>query len=350
LLPQTATTEDKDKDKDKMESDKTVVVVDCDETTGAVVVAANKRGKNWPHMKFLCTEHKEILAKIFRAVDECKCTTELNAKDGDYPKGNNWNRLYDHFFGGGSVGRGLLAGHLPPLASATKLKLKIMDIWAYLKKESTNDYIKVDMDLVQTALRQEMEYEQSKAKEKAAADKQKHTMEVLQEKMQTYESSLGGLPPGANGTVGGGRQQHSTNLKTNEPAAYAYANITTGPDNKITPPPKKKVKVSSTTVNENGLAKLEKLGDTLHNGLASLMGSNGLASMMGSKNKDKKHTAVSKKKQVIYEKQAALEKSVLFYQKFPGNDKAEQAMATAMEQYMELTNELQGLLDGERTE
>jgi hypothetical protein len=333
--------------------DKTVVVVDCDEETGAVVVAATKRGKNWPHMKFLCTDHKEVVAKIFRAVDECKCTTELNAKDGDYPKGNNWNRLYDHCFGGGSTGRGLLAGHLPTMPSATKLKQKIMDIWAYLKKESTKEYVMVDMDLVQTALRQEMEYEESKSKEKVAADKVKHNMEVLQEEMRTFEASLGFLPPGAKGTVGGGRRQHSTNLKTHEPAAYAYANLTTGPEDnnaKITPPPSKKAKVSSTTVNENGLAKLEKLGDTLHNGLTNLMGSNGLANLMGSKNnnKDKKETAVSKEKQVIYEKQAALEKSVLFYQKFPGNDKAEKAMATAMEQYMELTIELQGLLDGER--
>jgi hypothetical protein len=45
-----------------------------------------------------------------------------------------------------------------------------MDIWAYLKKESTKDLIMVDMNLVQTALRQQVEYEQAKAKDKAAAE------------------------------------------------------------------------------------------------------------------------------------------------------------------------------------
>jgi hypothetical protein len=54
---------------------------------------------------------------------------------------------------GGSEGCGLLAGHpLLTMASASKLKQKIMDIWAYLKKESTKDFIIVDMNLVQTAI------------------------------------------------------------------------------------------------------------------------------------------------------------------------------------------------------
>jgi hypothetical protein len=228
------------------------------------------------------------------------------------------------------------------LASATKLKQKIIVIWAYLKKESTNDYIKIDMDLVQTALRQEMEYEQSKAKEKAAADKQKHNMEVLQAQMQTYESSVGGLPPGAKGTVGAGRRQHSTNLKTNQPASYSYVNLTTGPEDnaKITPPPSKKAKVSSTTLNGNGLAQLEKLGNSLEAGFLKFMG--------GGDDKDKVSVDVGvgadKRKRNLYEQQSALEKSILFYQKFPGNEKMQKAMETDLEKYMAVTTEIQEFL------
>jgi hypothetical protein len=123
------------------------------------VIVPKPRGKNWPHMKILCTERADVVAMILHAVHDCKCTTELNASNSDDPKGNNWNQLYDHCFGGGSEGRGLLAGHLPLLPNPTKLKIKVMDIWAHLKKESTKDPIKVDMDHVQTALRQEIEYE-----------------------------------------------------------------------------------------------------------------------------------------------------------------------------------------------
>jgi hypothetical protein len=335
LPPQTVATEDKD----KMESGKkTVVDVDSDEVTGVGVVSA-KKGKNWPHMKFLCTTHKEVVAKIFRAVDECKCTTELNANNGDYPKGNNWNRLFDHCFGGGSTGHGLLAGHLSPLATASKLKVKIINIWAYLKEESTKDPVKVDMNLVQTACRQEMEYELSKVKEKAAADKNKHNIEVIQAQMKGYEASLGCLPPGAKGTVGGGRRQHSTNLKTKQPAAYAYANVTTGPEDnaKITPPPSKKAKASSTAINENGLAKLETLGDSFQKSFDKLFGGD----------KNDKVSIGGNRKQVLYEQQAALEKSILFYQKFPGNEKMQQAMETDMEKYLKVTTEIQALLEDE---
>jgi hypothetical protein len=193
------------------------------------------------------------------------------------------------------------------------------------------------MDLVQTACRQEMEYEQAKAQEKASADKHKHNMEVLQAQMQTYESSLGFLPPGAKGAVGGGRRQHSTNLKTNQPAAYAYVNVTTGPE--ITPPPSKKAKVPSATVNENGFAKMEKLGDTLQNGLKKLMEGKD----------DHDHDKVGgNRKQVLYEQQAALEKSMLLYQKFPGNEKMQKALEEAVDKYMEVTMKIQSLLEGKK--
>jgi hypothetical protein len=83
--------------------------MDVDEGEEVTVVTS----KYWPHMKILCTKNDDVVFKILNAVDECKCTTELNANNTDYPKGNNWNRLYDHCFGGGSQGCGLLAGHIP---------------------------------------------------------------------------------------------------------------------------------------------------------------------------------------------------------------------------------------------
>jgi hypothetical protein len=66
-------------------------VASSDEEVEVVVSSKTMKGKNWPHMKHLCVEHKQVLWMILRAVDECKCTTELNATNGDYPKGNKWN-------------------------------------------------------------------------------------------------------------------------------------------------------------------------------------------------------------------------------------------------------------------
>jgi hypothetical protein len=43
-----------------------------------------------------------------------------------------------------------------------------------------------------------MEYEETKAKDKAAADKQKRSDELLQAQMKTYEAGLGALPPAFN--------------------------------------------------------------------------------------------------------------------------------------------------------
>jgi hypothetical protein len=62
------------------------MMMDSDEEEVTVVPTAGKQGgKNWPHMKFLCTRHKDVLFKLLHAVDECKCTTELNANNTDYP-------------------------------------------------------------------------------------------------------------------------------------------------------------------------------------------------------------------------------------------------------------------------
>jgi hypothetical protein len=157
----------------------------------------------------------------------------------------------------------------------------------------------------------------------------KHNDELIQSQMQTFQSSLGSLPPGAKGTVGAGRGEHSTNLKTNQPASYSYANFTTmgGPDiiNDMTPPPpKKKAKTSAATVHGNHMAQLKELGASLSTGMEKLMGN---------------HDKESK----LYERQAALEKSILFYQKFPDNEKMQKKMEEAIEAHMAITNEITAL-------
>jgi hypothetical protein len=185
------------------------------------------------------------------------------------------------------------------------------------------------MDLMQTALRQEIEYEDAKAKEKAAIDKAKNKDELVQKQMRSFELGRGALPPGAKGTVGAGRREHSTNLHTNQPATYSFANFATklGPDiidDMTPPPPKKKAKCSSATVHGNHMAQLKELGASLSTGMEKLMGN---------------HDKESK----LYERQAALEKSILFYQKFPENEKMQKKMEEASDAHMAITDEITAL-------
>jgi hypothetical protein len=144
--------------------------------------------------------------------------------------------------------------------------------------------------------------------------------EALLESMPEHEAGSGDLPPGAKGTVGAGRRQHSTNLHTHQPEAFSYANITSKPDAEHNPPPPKKAKVSAATVNGNILAQLEKLGASLEKLITKLNGGN-----------DDEATSGHKQKNALYEKQAALEKSISLMQK---------AMAEVIEKYTALTAEL----------
>ena len=314
------------------------------------LVAAVKN--DWPHMKGLCTKHKDVVLKLLRGVDECHCTSTLAASNNlDYPKGNNWNRLYDHCFGGGSESRGLLAGHLPKLPSPSRLKQKISDIWSFLKKENAKHPNLFDEQLVRIARRQEMEYEATKSKEQEAANKQKQSDAKLQEDMQSYQAGLGSLPPSAKGTVGAGRRQHSTNLKTNEPAIFSYANKTTNAEidnfyydtedsttDKIHPPPKKykpkKVTKNASTVHGNTTAQIEQIGNNLMAAMNKFMG--------GTAQDEKKSNNVgSKRKRSLHAKKEELEKTMLFYQKFPNNTKMQSALDEATDTYMEVSKELQ---------
>jgi hypothetical protein len=96
----------------------------------------------------------------------------------------------------------------------------------YLKANEKSTTI--DRQIIQIAVRQLQEYEQTKANVTTAAEKQKQSDAKIIHDMELFEGGLGALPPGAQGIVGGGRRQHSTNLKTNQPAAYFYAHHDTG--------------------------------------------------------------------------------------------------------------------------
>jgi hypothetical protein len=74
---------------------------------------------------------------------------------------------------------------------------------------------------------------------------------------------------------------------------------------------------------------LEKLGASLEKSITKLIGGN-----------DDEATSGRKQKSALYEKQAALEKSILFYKGFPNNEKMQKAMEEAIEKYMALTAEL----------
>lgn len=313
---------------------------DMDSDGDDEVLLTTKGGKYWPQMRILCTQHKTVALKILKAVDECKCTSELNANNSDNPKGNAWNRLYDHCFGGGTTGRGLLAGWLPVLPTASKLKLKVVDIWSYAKKESAN----VDNELVLTALRQEKEYEKVKADEKVAADKHKVDNEVLQEKMRTYEAGRGALPPGAKGTVGGGRRQHSTNLKTNQPSSYAYANATTGGENAVVviddkTPPKgkqgKNNKVSAATVNNNHMEFLTTMNQTFQKNMLDVL------------DKDKGTTPSGKKRKRLETKLGSLKKQISTYQGFPDDQLFMAMLEKTKREYITTADELNALGDSD---
>ena len=116
------------------------------------------------------------------------------------------------------------------------------------------------------------EYEQTKANVTTAAEKQKQSDAKILHEMTLFEGGLGALPPGAQGIIGGGRRQHSTNLKANQPAGYFFAHHDTasGVVNDLEgvvndSQPKKKAKShakvkSSTAPATSTLSRLEKLG------------------------------------------------------------------------------------------
>jgi hypothetical protein len=202
-----------------------------------VVPITATQPKNWPHMRALVSEN--VLLIILNAVDECDCTSELAASNTDNPKGNKWTRLYDHCYGGVDVDdsnvHGLLGNRWRVLPNATKLKQKIQDIWAYIKKEK--DSGKIPLDVVGIAMRQMEEYEVLKEKDKEATAKAKDKDARLQQQMAEYSKKVGAIPPGAKGDKGAGRREHSTNLVSGEPALFSYSNSSTAvntPNNKST--------------------------------------------------------------------------------------------------------------------
>jgi hypothetical protein len=110
-------------------------------------------------------------------------------------------------------------------------------------------------------------------------------------------------------------------------------------DDNLTPPqkPKAKVKSSAATVhggiNEHLLLRLDKSWQKV------------LTKFWGLVMTMTKSPLVANANYWLYEKQAALEKSILFYQKFPDNAKTQEAMQTAMDKHLKLTEEIQDCLD-----
>jgi hypothetical protein len=300
------------------------------DVTAAVAYGAGKQqGKYWPHMKFLFTKHSQVAFLILKAVDECKCTSEVNAVNGNNPKGNSWNRLYDNFYAGDSPGRGLLAPHkdsFRKVENVTKLKKKITEMWTFIIKESKKPKSDVPQEMLLIGLRQAKEYDVTSAKEKSAMEKQKFVTEKLQKDMASYESSTGALPPGVKGMVGGGRREHSTNLHTLQPASYAYANASSDfNDNDdddiidlfssvVTPKssaPKKqkgKHKAKGGNVNSGPAVVWEKITNNLNNQLERLAGNAGGNVNVGSK---------KSKLKVLKEQLSDLKDSIAFCKDIP---------------------------------
>jgi hypothetical protein len=300
-----------------------------------------KMPTQWPQLKVLCRDQKDVVLMILKAIDECDCTSELHANNSGDAKGNKWVKLWDNFWAEGSPGRGLLAGHLPMLPSSSKTKLKMVALWQYLKKTAS-----VGSEQYEKAVRQEMEYENTKANDKAATDKQKANDAELREKMLTYEKGTGAWPPGAKGLEGTGRAGHSTNLMAGEPAPYSYRNMTTRPDGKDVidileddePKAKKvkkaKVSVSAATVNDGATSELKVLGDTMQQAYMQLLGPKD-----GSGNGKRKRLEM---------KLDSLKKQMLTYKEFADDEHFQNMLAKTKKKYMAIATELNALdSDGE---
>jgi hypothetical protein len=201
----------------------------------------------------------------------------------------------------------------PKFGNVTKLKKKVTEMWTFAKKESTKPKSDVPKELLLMGLRQAKEYEDTCAKEKAAMDKQKFVNEKVQKDMEVFEASTGALPPGVKGMEGGGRQQHSTNLHTLQPASYAYANASTNLDNDDDDDDDNVIDLSSNVVTPKTASK--KKGKPKNNQIERLAKGRGAA---GSK---------KSKLDILNEKLKGLQDSISFCKNFPGlNDEYEDQM------------------------
>ena len=167
-------------------------------------------------------KYTPILMVILRAVDETGAAKELTASNKDNGKGNAWARLVDVCFGGGSGGRGLLGFSGLPDCSASVMKKKVTDAWNYAV---THESLTTE-DIFNYCTRQNNEFNETKKKFEENKEKEKASDAKLQADMKDYQRGLGAIPPGAKGRQGGGRLQHSTNLRLGQPANFSFVRAT----------------------------------------------------------------------------------------------------------------------------
>ena len=110
-------------------------------------------------------------------------------------------------------------------------------------------------------------------------------------------------------------------------------------------PPKAKTKKSSaTTIQNNSISEIEKLGKYIEKGLSKVFGED------DDNGDDGKATTVgSKRKRTILKKQEVLEKAMAVYQKYP-SDESKKKLEENMKKYMKLSDELEALVDEEEKE
>jgi hypothetical protein len=204
-----------------------LLITASEEATASKIVV-----KCWPHMHNLVA--MEVCLKFLQAIDECDCTSELAANNNGNVKGNKWTRLHDVCQAGsnestddGGSQRGLLGGALAPLANPSKMKGKAQDIWKYVVRESEKPNHKIPRVVVAMCRRQNTEYNKTRTDDKEATRMKSEKDTELKAAMEMYQAGRGAMPPGAKGQEGTGRREHSTNLRADEPAAFAWANAST---------------------------------------------------------------------------------------------------------------------------
>lgn len=191
---------------------KQIVIAPVKKKTAPVNTSSTQL-KNWPHLAQLMKH--TMLTTILMNVDECQVTSELAASNADNPKGNKWSLFYYNLYGGmdgdSSMNHGLIANACwRPLKNATKLKLKIVNIWEYVEKETASLDHQIPQHIVDIASRQFTEYKECQEAEKLANTKAKQQEAVRNQEMLAYQKGQGAKPPGAKGIEGAGRREHST--------------------------------------------------------------------------------------------------------------------------------------------
>ena len=209
-----------------------------------VAVAGSKKAGaiRWPHLKSLLRNYTKDVKTLLDQVTECECVNQPLASNAN-PKGNKWARLHLVMYGGDSNNtRGAFSfSELPKIPDACKLKKKVAEIWKYVTTLSPEDEGLFDSDIVKSCKQQLSAYDENCKRVNDTTDADRK-MEALRTQMTAYERQQGALPPGAKGTQGAGRIEHSTNTRLGQPATYAWRNAASSDR-----PPARAASVTSST-------------------------------------------------------------------------------------------------------